>query len=461
MSATASNGLIPPGPRPTLAAPVRPPTMLPPLQFVRRLQQNFISVWPDAAYVAPVTAFRVGTRSMFTANSPALIKHVMLDNARNYHKTPVARRLFAPALGQGLLTSEDEVWRQNRQLMAPMFAPKRMAALAGDMVAETERYFAQWHALAGAEFDLVEAMVAITLQIITRTMFGAESQEDAATVAADMHHYQEILRPSVLDFIGAPNWVPRPGTRPAQRIGDRLTETIERMIARRRSNGSTKEDLLGLLMAAVDTGDMTTREIRDEIATIFTAGHETTAMTLSWIFYLLDRHPDVAARLVAEVDTVLGSRAATAEDIERLTYTRMVIDESMRLYPPAHSTTRLALGSDQLGDVAIPKHSVVVISPWLTHRNPTLWPDPGRFDPERFDPARSERRDRYAFLPFGAGPRICIGAGFALTEAVLVLATIVRHWKIRLVADQTIEPVALITLRPRYGLRATVAPRAA
>ncbi len=440
---------------PALASPPRPPRLPSPLKFLRALQDSFISVWPDAAYSNPITAIRIGTRRMFVANSPAFAKHVLLDNAGNYHKTPVARRLLAPALGQGLLTAEDDTWKRHRQIVAPMFAPRRIAALGEAIVDETTRYLAHWQGLEGAPFDLTEDMAAITLGIITRTMFSADSQEETATIAADMDRYQRILRPSLLDFIGAPDWLPRPGTRAAQRIGDDLTETIARMIVRRRALGEDRDDLLGLLLAAVDRGDLTAREIRDEIATVFTAGHETTAMTLGWLFYLLDRRPEVEARLLAEIDTVLERRPATAADIDRLPYARMVIDEAMRLYPPAHSMTRFALGPDQLGDVAIPAHSVVVVSPWLIHRNPALWPDPDSFDPERFSPARSEGRARYSFIPFGAGPRICLGAGFAITEAVLVLATILQHWRVRMVPEHPVEPIALITLRPRYGLRAT------
>ncbi len=440
---------------PALASPPRPPRLPSPLKFLRALQDSFISVWPDAAYSNPITAIRIGTRRMFVANSPAFAKHVLLDNAGNYHKTPVARRLLAPALGQGLLTAEDDTWKRHRQIVAPMFAPRRIAALGEAIVDETTRYLAHWQGLEGAPFDLTEAMAAITLGIITRTMFSADSQEETATIAADMDRYQRILRPSLLDFIGAPDWLPRPGTRAAQRIGDDLTETIARMIVRRRALGEDRDDLLGLLLAAVDRGDLTAREIRDEIATVFTAGHETTAMTLGWLFYLLDRRPEVETRLLAEIDTVLERRPATAADIDRLPYARMVIDEAMRLYPPAHSMTRFALGPDQLGDVAIPAHSVVVVSPWLIHRNPALWPDPDSFDPERFSPARSEGRARYSFIPFGAGPRICLGAGFAITEAVLVLATILQHWRVRMVPEHPVEPIALITLRPRYGLRAT------
>lgn len=442
-----------------LACPPRPSKLPSPLQFLRAMQDSFIAVWPDEAYSAPVTAVKLGTRRMFAVTDPDIIRHVLLDNAGNYHKTPVVRRLFAPALGEGLLTAEDEVWKRHRQLAAPMFAPRRITALGDAMVAATSRYLDGWMRLDGAAFDLTEAMVAITLEIITRTMFSAESREETGTIAADMDHYQKILRPSLLDFIGAPNWVPRPGTRAAQRIGDRLTETIARMIARRRGLGAGRDDLLGLLLEAMDRGELSAREIRDEIATVFTAGHETTAVTLSWLFYLLDRRPQVEARLLAEIDAVLGDRPATSADIERLPYARMVIDESMRLYPPAHTITRLALGPDRLGDLAIPAGSVVIISPWLVHRNPRLWENPEHFDPERFAPGRAEGRARYSFIPFGAGPRICIGAGFAITEAVLVLATILQRWRVRMVPDHPVEPVALITLRPRHGLRATAVPR--
>jgi cytochrome P450 len=245
-------------------------------------------------------------------------------------------------------------------------------------------------------------------------------------------------------------------------LGRKLTETINRVVAQRRAlGGDARDDLLALLVQAVDRQDLSDREIRDEIATIFTAGHETTALALGWVFYLLDLHPRIEQRVAEEVRDVLGGRMPTAEDVERLTLTRMVLEEALRLYPPAHSMTRIALGPDRLGDVPVPKGAVVIISTWLTHRNPTLWPDPDRFVPDRFDPRRAgPPRSRYSYLPFGAGPRVCVGAAFAMQESLVVLATILQRWRLRMAPGHPIEPVALITLRPRFGLRAIAEPRA-
>ncbi len=446
--------------RPPLAGPQRPPRMLTPLRFLRAMQDNLISVWPEEAYARDVTHIRVGRRHMFTANNPALVKHVLLDNAGNYHKSPIARRLFEPALGQGLLTSDGDLWKRHRHLVAPIFAQRRMDALAAAMVQATRDHLRAWDAPDGTVLDLTTALSDLTLDIISRTMFGPESHADVATIAKEAETYQKVLRPSILDFLDAPDWVPRPGMRQARAIGDRLTAAIYRVIARRRASGISRDDLLTVLLQGVARGEVTLREIRDEIATIFTAGHETTASSLGWILYLLDLHPEIEARVAGEVRTVLGRRPPSAADIVDLRFTRMVIDEALRLYPPAHTLTRQALGPDKLGTTVVPKGAVVLLSTWLNHRNPTLWPDPDRFDPDRFDPDRGEGRpSRYTYFPFGAGPRVCVGASFALMEMVLILATILQTRRVHLVPDHPVEPVALITLRPRYGLRATLTDR--
>ena len=447
---------------PIPARPPRPDRPLPQLRFMRALRANFVSVWPEDAYARPVTHVRVGLRHMFTANEPALIKHVLLDNVANYHKSPIIRRLLEPALGQGLVTAEGALWKRHRQLVAPIFAQRRVAALVPAMAEETLGNTERWRAQSGQPFDLTEALSRITLDIITRTMFGAESRAETDSIAADGDTYQTMLRPSLLDFLGVPDWVPRPGARGARLLGDKFTETINRVIAKRRALGEARDDLLALLLEAVDRQDLSDREIRDEIATIFTAGHETTALALGWALYLLDLHPKVEQRVAKEVRVVLGGRPPTAEDVERLTVMRMVVDEALRLYPPAHSMTRIALGPDRLGDVPVPEGAVVMISTWLTHRNPTLWDDPDRFDPDRFDPARAgPPRSRYSYLPFGAGPRVCVGASFAMQEILVVLATILQRWRVRMAPGHPIEPVALITLRPRFGLRAIAEPRVA
>jgi cytochrome P450 len=444
---------------PVLARPPHRTRLPSALGFLHAMQANFISVWPDDAYARPVTHVRLGRRHLYTANAPELAKHVLLDNHANYHKSPIARRLFEPALGQGLLTSDGPLWKAHRHLIAPVFVHQRMAALVPAMVEETRAAIADWDAHAGAAFDLTHALSLITLHIITRTMFGKESLADTASIADDTERYQHVLRPSVLDFIDAPEWIPRPGMKQAKLIANRLTETIYRVIAKRRALGEARDDLLAIMLRAVDEQGIPLGEVRDEIATVFGAGHETTAASLAWTLYLLDLHPAVQEHVVDELRDVLDGRAPEAADVPRLRFTQMVVEESLRLYPPAHSVTRIALGPDRLGEVAIRKGAVVIISPWLMHRNPTLWHEPERFRPERFDPEHGTERSRYTYIPFGAGPRICVGASFAMTETVVVLATILQRWRVRLVPDHAVEPVALITMRPRNGLRATVEPR--
>jgi cytochrome P450 len=459
-SVDGASAVAPDNAAPIPARPPRPDRLMPPLRFMRALQANFVSVWPEDAYARPVTHVRIGRRHLFTANDPALVKHVLLDNAANYHKSPILRRLLEPALGQGLVTSDGAVWKRHRQLVAPIFAQRRVAALVPAMAEEALDNTERWRAQSGQPFALTEALSRITLDIITRTMFGAESRAETTTIAADADTYQKMLRPSLLDFLGVPDWVPRPGARGARKLGDKLTETIHRVVAQRRALGGARDDLLALLLEAVDRQELSAQEIRDEIATIFIAGHETSAMALGWALYLLDLHPDIEQRVAEEIRAVLDGRLPTAEDVARLTLTRMVVEEALRLYPTAHTMTRIALGPDRLGDVPVPKGAVVMISTWLTHRNPTLWTEPDRFDPERFDPERAgPPRSRYSYFPFGAGPRVCVGGSFALQEIMVVLATMLQRWRVRMAPGHPIEPVALITLRPRFGLRAIAEPR--
>ena len=234
------------------------------------------------------------------------------------------------------------------------------------------------------------------------------------------------------------------------------------VLAERRAHGIDRGDLLAMLLAArdPDTGEgMSDKQLRDEILTIFLAGHETTANALSWVWYLLARHPQAEARLHEELDRVLGGRVPAYADLAELKWTRMVIEETLRLYPPAHTIARTALGEDRIGGVRVPAGAFISISMYVTHRNPNLWPQPERFDPERFAPAEVARRHRFAYLPFGGGPRICIGSSFALAEAQVVVATIAQRYQVRLAPGQIVEPIGLITLRPKGGMKVTLEPR--
>lgn len=263
-----------------------------------------------------------------------------------------------------------------------------------------------------------------------------------------------MVRPSVLDLLNLPDWLPRWGTARAATLFKTSDAVIADLIARRRAAPDLGSDLLGILLGASTAGDapLSAREIRNQVATILTAGHETTANALTWTWYLLALHPAVEAKLHREVDQVLGGREPDFADMARLVYTRMVIEEAMRLYPPVHTLSRTALADDEIAGHRVPAGSTVLIVPWLLHRHRRLWPDPERFEPERMSPERTAARPRFAYIPFGAGPRICIGASLAMTEALLILASVARQWRPRLLETPPVEPIGLITLRPRYPM---------
>ncbi|HEV2619917.1 MAG TPA: cytochrome P450, partial [Acidobacteriaceae bacterium] len=266
-------------------------------------------------------------------------------------------------------------------------------------------------------------------------------------------------RPSVADLLGLPEWIPRPAVSRARKIFRDSDRVILRLIAERRRAGGP-DDLLAMLLAAPEgEAAASAREVRDQVATIFTAGHETTANALAWTFYLLSQHPAERARLEDELDHVVGDRPVTADAVPDLVFTRRVIEESMRLYPPAHTVSRQALAPDRLGPIALHKGSSVLIVPWLLHRHRKLWDRPDEFHPDRFTPEAVAARPRFAYIPFGAGPHICIGAAFAMTEAILCLATIARRFRLTLAPGARVEPLGQITLRPRYGLAMRVEKR--
>jgi len=302
-----------------------------------------------------------------------------------------------------------------------------------------------------------------TLTIISRTMFSSDSDHIVDIVGRGVQRYQAEVRPTLADFLGLPQWLSHRAK--LQASGRALSEfdiAINRLIETRIQNpDASPNDLLGRLVAARDeenSGGMSSQEVRDEVITIFMAGHETTSLALTWVWYLLSQHPAEEEKLHSEIKTVLGGRPPQHEDLAKLTYTRMVIEEAMRLYPPAHTISRTPRADDEICNMRVRKGSVVLISPWVLHRHRRLWERPGVFDPERFAPERAAARPRFSYLPFGAGPRICIGAAFAMAEAMLILAAIAQRYSLRLAPGHKVEPQGLITLRARYGLKMTIKP---
>jgi cytochrome P450 len=450
---------------PALALPRMPEEPLSLFQYLRVLRDNSLSTYRPDVHAEDIAERRFFWKRTFFVNQPDAIKHILVDNAANYHKTEITRRLLEPGLGRGLLTSEDETWRRHRRIMAPAFDHRSILSYAPIITETAEKLAAEWGGLTeGAEVDVANAMMRATLTIISRTMFSSDAEEMIDVIEHNAGRYQAEIRPGLSDMLELPLWLSRliDGKRDGAAFSE-FDRIIDRLIGTRGQADTAKpKDLLARLIAARDSetgGGMTTQEVRNQVITIFMAGHETTALALTWTWYLLSQHPAVESKLHAELDQVLGGRPPRHADLAALPFTRMVIDESMRLYPPAHTLSRTAMAEDVVLGRRIPKGSTILIVPWLLHRNPRLWDRPERFEPERFAPERAQSRHRFAYIPFGAGPRICIGAAFALAEACLILATLAQHYRLALKPGFPVEPQGLITLRPRHGMRMLLARR--
>ena len=405
-----------------------------------------------------VAHYRVANLPMYQLSTPAGIEHVLQANHHNYVKGPLFDNLRG-LLGNGIFLSEGDFWLRQRRLMQPTFHRQRVAGFVELMVDETQVMLAGWEreASAGRPVDVAAAITRLTMAIVTRALFGTRVADETqaigravTTVLADFtFRFDRPLYP--------PKVVPTPHNRQLQAAQRTLDETVYRIIGDRRRQGEAapQGDFLAMLMAARDeeTGQgMSDKQLRDEVLTFFVAGHETTATALAWTFYLLSTHPQVARCLQAELAEVLCGRAPAPADLPDLRYTRMVIDEAMRLYPPAWLTNRMALEDDEILGYHIPAGSHMAISPYALHHHPAYWENPEGFDPERFSPERSAGRPHYVYFPFGGGPRMCIGQGFAITEAQVLLATIAQRYRLDLLPGHPIVPEPHVTLRPRNGL---------
>jgi cytochrome P450 len=395
-------------------------------------------------------------------NHPSLVEELLVTRQKDFIKPLTIQRMRA-LVGQGLFTSEGKLWRRQRRLLQPTFHRQRINAYAHTMVELTVGTIAGWSD--GEQRDIHREMMRLTFAIVGRTLFGADLSGDAAEVGAALTEALRALEKRV-ESIGilVPDAVPTPVNlrlRRATRILDRL---VYRLIAERRASGSERGDLLSLLLGARDADDgagMSDRQLRDEIMTLVLAGHETTALALTWAWYLLAHHPAAEARLHAELDEVLGEREPSVDDLPRLSYTNRVIAESLRLYPPAWMIERGAVRATELGGHRLRANTTVLLSPWVIHRDPRWYQRPLAFEPERWADDAARRLPRFAYLPFGGGPRQCIGNTFALTEAALLLASIARQFRLELPDHEPVEPEPTITLRPAGGLRMRIRRRAA
>jgi cytochrome P450 len=404
-----------------------------------------------------ITAMRYFNFRVFFINNPDYIEDVLVNNARKFHK---GRALQANkgVFGEGLLTSEGSFWLRQRRLAQPAFHRARVAAYAETMVRYTERLLETWHD--GEERDLHEEMLRVTLQIVGKTLFDADVARDAREVGKSLELLLELSANFGRDIF-IPRWLPTPQNLRKARAIRKLDKIIYRIIEERRKSDRDTGDLLSMLLAARDEDGsrMTDQQLRDESITLFLAGHETTANALSWTWWLLAQNPAAEKKLHAELDSLLAGRAPTFDDVAKLKFTENVLTESLRLYPPAWGTARVAIEDHEIGGYKVPKGTGVSLAQWVMHRDPRWFDGPEDFRPERWEDGLAKRLPRFAYFPFGGGPRQCIGNTFALMEATLVLATIAQRYRFRLVPGHSVVPLASITLRPRHGIRAMLEAR--
>ncbi len=427
-----------------------------PGEFLSLLARNHLRLFQRLAECGDVAQVRLGAQRLVLLSHPEDIKRLLVTEQKSFVKGRALDRVKM-LLGEGLLTSEGEFHLRQRRLMQPAFHRERIATYAAVMADYAARTSAAWRD--GAMVDVHEEMMRLTRAVAGKTLFDLEVGDDPGGVDEAISLSLKMYRWAVLPLGSLLEYLPLPFVRRVQRARSRLNTWLAETIRRRRAEGIDRGDLLSMLLMAQDSegegggGGMTDQQVRDEVVTLLVAGHETTAVALSWTFYLLSYHPEVEAKLHAELDSVLGGRLPEASDVSHLPYTRMVLTEAMRLYPPAWIIERRAIRDFTAGGHLIPEGALVYASQYLVHRDPRWYEDPARFDPERWLPERVAMRPKFSYFPFGAGTRVCIGEQFAWMEGVLVLATIAQQW--RLVHDplHPVELDPLVTLRPKYGMR--------
>ena len=398
---------------------------------------------------------RMFGRHAYLINDPELVRFVLVEHPEFFQKTPIFKRATRNIIGNGLLTSEGDFHKRQRRLAQPAFHHQRIMTYGDIMVDFTQMMLDEWES--HETLDIHEEMMQLTMRIVARTLFHADVAEDAHEIGEAITAGLRYATRRTSTPLTLPDWVPTRANREAKQRIAILHQTIDRVINEHRAANTDQGDLLSMLMLAEDEhGErMSDQQLRDEAMTIFIAGHETTANALTWTFFLLAQYPEIERKLQDEV-AVLNQIPPTMADLTRLPYTEMVIKESMRLYPPAWIVPRLAVSDFELGGYPIRRNSVLFTSPYTLHRHPRYFPDPERFSPERWTPEWENSLPRYAYFPFGGGPRVCIGNGFAMMETRLVLATILQRSHLRLAAGQQIIPEPVITLRPSHGIQMRV-----
>lgn len=447
--------------------PFRHETTPPIWTLIGLAKKNFLSIWSINDFKGRLRSTKVFKREIVVCNTPEVVRDAFqAHHTALQRKSPQMRHALEPLLGDGLFVSDTDVWAERRKVVAPIIHGSRVPGFAPIMVETIAEKRQEWEALGtGKSVDALAEMAHLTAEIICRTIFGRNLGKNyASEVVQGFSEYQRhIDQVDLISMFGLPEWLPRfrggAIKKSRQRILDVLDEIIDSYHAQKESGEASV--IGGLLEARDDQGNPLSREaIRNEAAVIFMAGHETTANTLAWTWYLLSQSPRVAAKLHEELDSVLGDELPTFKDVANLPYTRAVIEETLRLYPPVPILAREAMEATEISGKPISKGSIVMVVPWLIHRNPELWDHPDAFRPERFLDD-SKRPNKYGYVPFSIGPRICAGLQFGLTEAILSLAVLARQFELKLNPGTDVQPVARLTLRPGDNLPMTLQARRA
>ncbi|MFL5353735.1 cytochrome P450 [Archangium sp.] len=450
--------------RPTPPRIATGPRGLPLLGVALDIRRDVLGWNLRAAGYGPVAQYRFGPMRSYLVSHPDGLKHVLQDHVKNYTKEHFGYDMIRRIVGNGIFTSEGETWLKQRRLAQPAFHRARIAAMAAQMVRATAELSEQWAASqrTGEPRYGVRDMMSLTLRIVGEALLGSDVREETEAVAAAFSVISEQTTERFRSFRLLPPVLPTAYDRAFRQANQSLRDVVARVITKRRERMEDQGDLLSMFMLARDeeTGEqMDDEHLRNEVLTMLLAGHETTANALSWVWGLLAQNPDAEARLHEELDTVLGGRLPTAEEVPKLVYTRRVLDEALRLYPPVYSLSRKVVADDTVCGYQVLGGSSVYLSPYVTHRLPEFWPDPERFEPDRFTPEQVAARPRFAYFPFLGGPRQCIGNNFALMEGTLIIATLAQRHRPRLVAGYTLAPEPLLTLRPVGELPVTITAR--
>ena len=427
-----------------------------PFRFQREARDDILGFLDRWSELGGVARFASRLLVVHLVTAPEAVQHILQDNNKNYLKEVRSAAIFRIALGDGLFLSEGEKWRAQRKVAQPAFHRQRLAAMAASMVDATDAMLERWEQFAerAGEFDLSAETLRLALDVIGRTLLGDDLRDEAEALGRAMIGVFKYFNHAMNHFLVAPRFIPTARNRALARGLRQMDHLVHRVVERRYANraGDSGGDLLAMLLEAYGGDDSRQGELRDNLVTIAGAGTETTAVALGWAWYLLAKNPAVERMLREEVASVLGERRPTFDDLPKLAYTRMVIDETLRLYPPAHVISRTAIADDEVCGFKIPAGTPVLMSPWVTHRSPLYWKDPLKFDPRRFTPERSPDRHDYAYHPFGGGPRMCIGDRFSLMEQTLALAMVAQRFRVRL--DHELTPDPIFSLRAAGAIRA-------